>query len=92
MSKIYIVQGCTGEYSDFQEWTVCAYTSEEAARDRVVELEHILLVNKAQLGCEYASRERAEIAMHNAPNGDPSCTIDYTGANYHYEECELIGD
>ncbi len=31
MNKIYVVMGCTGEYSDHREWPVCAYTSMELA-------------------------------------------------------------
>lgn len=31
MNKIYVVIGCTGEYSDQREWPVCAYTNREMA-------------------------------------------------------------
>lgn len=31
MNKVYMVMGCTGEYSDHIEWPVCAYTSRELA-------------------------------------------------------------
>jgi len=33
--KIYIVNGSCGEYSDRQEWQICAYESEHLAKSHV---------------------------------------------------------
>lgn len=41
--SVYIVCGDTGEYSDFQQWMVEAYLSEDAAKARVIELEQLIL-------------------------------------------------
>lgn len=41
--KVFIVCGDTGEYSDYRQWMVEAYMSEDAARARVLELEQLLL-------------------------------------------------
>lgn len=38
MTKVYVVIGESGEYSDRRDWTVCAYLSEDMAR-RHVELQ-----------------------------------------------------
>lgn len=35
MTTIYVVRGSTGEYSDWDVWTVCAFVSEDKAKERV---------------------------------------------------------
>lgn len=35
MHTVYVVMGTTGEYSDRDEWAVCAYTSEDSAKTHV---------------------------------------------------------
>ena len=33
MTKVYVVEGSTGEYSDHREWPVAAYMREDLARE-----------------------------------------------------------
>lgn len=35
MKTIYVVEGSTGEYSDWTTWIVCAYENEQTARQHV---------------------------------------------------------
>jgi hypothetical protein len=82
MSKIYVVMGTTGEYSDRQEWPVHAHMTEAAA---VAEI--CALVAKAkEIGVHSSNcrgipewNERKEIAKEL---GDPGATIDYTGVDW----------
>jgi hypothetical protein len=79
---IYVVFGRTGEYSDAQEWTVCAFRNEEKAKELV----------------ENATRRAKEIEVsrpsdyHNPIGGneyDPHMLMDYTGTTYTYGPVEL---
>ena len=38
VSKVYVVMGNTGEYSDWTEWVVCVYFEEETAKFHVEKL------------------------------------------------------
>lgn len=45
MSKIYLVQGNCGEYSDYREWVICAYRDEAMAKDHAVRAKQWLQQN-----------------------------------------------
>jgi hypothetical protein len=77
--KIYIVRGQTGEYSDQQEWIVCAYTDEQTAETHVVE---------AQAEATNIFKEGDRWNPRKNPF-DPFMRVDYTGTKYWVEECEL---
>ena len=89
MSTIYIVMGRTGEYSDSQEWIVCAYKSEAAAQARVIELETLMKTVGAVTDISWDERCKAEDAMRKHQDGDEYFMIDYTGTRYTYESAEL---
>jgi hypothetical protein len=87
-ATIYVVMGNSGEYSDFQEWIVDAWHTEDKAKARVAELEHLIRVHRVAYDdfrdVEWNERQNRTEAMRNDPNGDPGFDVDYTGTNYHY--------
>lgn len=50
MKHIHIVMGSQGEYSDFQEWPVVAYTNEAKARKHVSEAQDRCLEIQKEIG------------------------------------------
>jgi hypothetical protein len=82
MSKIYVVFGQTGEYSDFNDWPVKAFRSESKAADLVV----LATARANSLLVEYNDRR------YNIPEGaneyDPYMQMDYTGTSYRYIEVD----
>lgn len=90
-SKVWVVQGSTGEYSDHIEWLVCGFSNEKSARE--------LCERLSALGreAENQSREKTN-SRHDwdeQPAGielkslDPKCYIDYTGLIYTAFEVEI---
>lgn len=78
---IYIVQGDTGEYSDYTSWFVCAYRDEAMAR------EHARLAQSAAPSGDAGGHERA-----GAKNPyDSNMTVDYTGVEYCVIPLEVRG-
>lgn len=87
---IYVVFGATGEYSDHNEWAVCGYAAEGAAKAHVA------------LATEYAKAFEARFpyfgprfqermdALKGANPYDPNMTIDYTGINYYVVPVEIL--
>lgn len=85
LSKIYVVAGSTGEYSDHREWVVC-YFVDEAKAQKVVELLSALTrlhrvdyQDSGVLEADYKARRQAEEAIKKF---DPYFQVDYTGTNY----------
>lgn len=91
--QIYVVIGDTGEYSDYHEWIVCAYTREEDAIQRVKFLSAVasdLHVNDRDVRFEsWQERGAAEKKIKVVENGDPNASIDYTGIRWRYEAITL---
>lgn len=94
MATIYVVTGSTGEFSDYQEWSVCAFTKEILAVSFVEGLTTAL----SKLGASSESgdvksnltlSDRAKIA-EEMNDLDPQCRVDYTGTRYFYYPLELI--
>jgi hypothetical protein len=77
--KIYIVEGSTGEYSDRQDWIVCAYQSKEKAEEHADKAEHRA---KEMLPKRYSNFEGQN-------EFDPHMRMDYTGTEYYVIETEL---
>lgn len=82
-SRVHVVMGTTGEYSDRTEWPVVAYPSAEQAQ------EHVRLATEwMQKNCDphklYALGylERAEWRKANTNPYDPSMEVDYTGTTW----------
>lgn len=83
MSKVvFVVSGTTGEYSDREEWAVCAYEDEALAK------EHVL---KAQ----QRGRELFDAGQYSySPDEptsiyDPFIRISYTGVSYRYDPVQV---
>lgn len=89
MTTIYVVTGNTGEYSDYTDWIVCAYNSEDAAKARVIELETLMKTLGAVTDAAWDKRREAEDAMRKHEHGDQSFSMDYTGTRYGYEPVRL---
>ena len=99
--KIYIVQGETGEYSDRIEWVVCAFKSEEDARECVEQLSvlaRLLKIAVADYKSDYDRvRETDEfLALEEKDpecrldyGGMSDCRLDYDGISYYMSETEL---
>lgn len=85
--KVYVVFGCTGEYSDHTQWNVAAYTEEEAANI------HANLAND-WLHCNtlHKSQEPGLIGTRGVPENpyDPDMQLDYTGTSYCVEVIDLF--
>lgn len=86
---IYVVEGSTGEYSDHQEWLVCAFWEEldaqgfiEQVSDRAREIFQLRHV---------PGWRRYPIDSRFANDFDPGMAMDYTGTNYNYYPVELRG-
>lgn len=82
-TKIWIVEGTTGEYSDRFDWTVCAYTSKEKAEQHARDA--------MQRAMEISKSRRTR---YDTPKGinefDPNMQMDYTGTEYYTVETELL--
>lgn len=88
MERIWIVMGSTGEYSDRREWPVIAFTSEDAAKERIAALD----VRMQQIPQEWRDdrwEHEVKIKEHMAPL-DPNFSMDYTGTSYFFYEVEVV--
>lgn len=84
MSTIYVIIGTTGEYSDRDEWLVKAVTSENRAKELVLEL------SEPVRGSESWKYSQCEAFKHPL---DPQCyIISYSGVGYSYKAVELEGE
>jgi len=84
--------GNTGECSDYRQWPVDAWLSEDRAKARVIELEHLLrinLISSSNLSKDHKQRAAGVKAVKSAPNGDPMLELDWYSAGYEIMECEL---
>lgn len=87
MTKVYVVMGDTGEYSDRTEWSVSAYLDESKAAAHVARLDAWLIENKV-------SRNHADVLVYEDRDklrtpDDPHFTSDYTGTRYLIMAVEL---
>jgi len=93
--NIFVVFGSSGEYSDRNEWMVCAFRTEAAAQAKVTELEtkmqELGLTREAhQFTTEYyAKREEMSKQMREL---DENFYMDYTGTSYYLVETELVDE
>jgi hypothetical protein len=81
MSRAYIVEGTTGEYSDYSDWPVAVFTSRGralrfTARANAWLKEHEL--HRDSCTMPFSGRQDAP-----RPVFDPQLRVDYTGADYH---------
>ena len=81
---IWVVEGTTGEYSSRTEWPVCAFRSEEKAKEFTSQL---LEYVRGSYAWEY---EKCDAFKHPL---DPNCRIEWlAGADYTCYPVELRGD
>lgn len=82
-SKLYVVTGVTGEYSDRSEWLVRAHSSEAGARADVETLTAKWAELTAGLGYYQDEYDVARSAMKAF---DPGFRVDYTGTSWFVQE------
>lgn len=87
--KIYLLTGNTGEYSDYREWTVCAYTNRADAEAHMTLLDAMAKSVQMRSLEDYDARIKAEEEIRAAEHGDPDACIDYTGIGWHVDEVVL---
>lgn len=88
MSKIWVVMGTTGEYSDRNEWPVVAFTDKARAEARIVACTQE--ANK-RFSEEVEPEEENHWGSYNTKNNplDPNMKMDYTGTSYFHYEVEI---
>jgi len=88
MSKIYIVCGITGEYSDRSEWNVKAFTTVEKSSNYLEKLVTTYRsIDTTDYGYKRGNSEELEEVMLPL---DPNFYEDYTGTSYYISEVELV--
>lgn len=95
-TRIFVVMGTTGEYSDRTEWPVLAFTDKTAAEKLVVQASRRAaeIHNQPSNGLSY----RVDLAMAEARGErleplnefDPEMQMDYTGTFYEILEVDLV--
>lgn len=91
MKTIYVVEGSTGEWSDRTNWIVCAYESEDKAKEHVEKASEAARV----LFIEYEKRHdinqpsQWDSTWEPVSEWDPHIQMDYTGTFYTYTPCKL---
>ena len=83
--KVYLVQGSTGEYDDYRDWIVCAWSTRTQARRHAI----ALIKRMSVLGDgikDIFSKETESMREH-----DPYFSCDYTGTEYDIIEVEVRG-
>lgn len=85
MSKIYVIQGSTGEYSDHIEWMVCAFTDKSKAEQFVLQLTREGNEYIVKFGEFLNMRGRQPKPPPNDPNFDCYCCR----FNYNLFEVDL---
>jgi len=88
MQKVYVVTGSTGEWSDRSEWTVKAFTTEEAVKSFVDEATKI--ANEQFLMVYPTDESEPDYDYDPVSALDPFFSMDYTGTSYSYSAVELV--
>jgi hypothetical protein len=86
---VYIVQGATGEYSDYQDWFVCGFFDHGKAvalRDELEAKARELGLYDRQVQHDYSARQKAQKKMVAY---DENAECDYTGITYFICECPV---
>jgi hypothetical protein len=84
MSKIFLVRGSTGEYSDRLEWIVAAYRDESRAKAHAEAARQW-----AEKAVEECGDEPWKISQKQNPH-DPHMSVDYTGVIYGVQPVDFI--
>ena len=83
MSKLYLIYGTTGEYSDYEIWNVGIVQSREVAK-KYVDFMNDRLKGSGNLKYKEQDKLAEELSQF-----DDKIRIDYTGAEYGFDEFEL---
>lgn len=88
MSKIWVVMGTTGEYSDRNDWPVVAFPDKARAEARIVACTQE--ANK-RFSESQVPDESNDWSSYNTDNNvlDPNMKMDYTGTSYFHYEVEI---
>lgn len=90
MTKIYVVMGQTGEYSDHHSWPVCAYASEEdAERHAVAAAARALRIKREDDARDHTMRWDKGWIAEQMGGLDPDIRMDYTGTDYYVLTVEM---
>ncbi len=88
--KIFVIQGSTGQYSDWTCWHVAAYTTREQANLHCERLSAAMVPAPPHtLGSYQEHKERKAQQDAIRATLDPHCDIDYNGAEYEVVELVL---
>lgn len=85
MKKIYIVQGSSGEYSDREEWLVCAYVNQQQAENHVLKA----TARAKELYAQIPDRWSSSQILAGANEYDPAMRTHYAGTIYYVGETTL---
>lgn len=86
--KIWIVSGCTGEYSDRTEWAVVAFRDEATAKATAEELTQLAKAAQVESAVDPWEWEKTDSGK-KLKEADSYASIDYTGTDYTAFELEL---
>jgi hypothetical protein len=101
VSKVYVVMGQTGEYSDRTEWPVVAYHDEARAKEHATNAGRRAMTlisehadNAAHWDCracdEAEERNYYAKCWHALNEYDPQMISDYNGARYRVFSVEVV--
>jgi len=85
--QFYIVTGQAGEYSDSNEWLVCAFFSEKAAKAEVLRLTNLwnqIAPTSPSFDYELMNALADQMKVH-----DPDFACDYAGMRYYIQRCRI---
>lgn len=89
MSKVFVVTGSTGEYSDRSEWNVVAVNSREVAE------RYVLVLQRQYQSIPPDMKENRwdhEDDIKAIMSLDPHFEQDYTGSRWYVSEVTLLAD
>ena len=82
--KIWVVEGTTGEYSDRNDWSVCAYMDQQKAED------HARFAMLRAMEIQKSKKNRYDSVDLTQNEFDPKMQMDYNGTSYYTCEVELV--
>ncbi len=92
MAKCFVVQGCTGEYSDRSEWSAAVLLSREQADAYCERLNQWCRDNRVHGSQENAGLADSASRVAMKCPLDVSFTADYTGTEYVVVEVPLVAE